>query len=111
MHVLFGTDGLMEKRTYLSTWKDIPSQNEVQSTVSPVSDMSTGEKYSATHYLLQSSWSDPSKNKLQYYFIYGQVSWIQFVSLINHTLNRMNNKVVLPVRAALRKSFFCLGLS
>jgi len=39
-HVLFGTDGLMEKKTYLSTWKDIPSQNEVQSTISGVSNMS-----------------------------------------------------------------------
>mgnify|MGYP001797760445 CR=1 FL=1 len=53
---------------------------------------------------------DTSKNKLQYYFIYGEVSWIQFVSLINHTHNGMNAKVVLPVRAALRKSFFCLRL-
>lgn len=42
MNVLFGTDGLMERKTYLSTWKDIPAQNEVQSTVSGVSDMTTG---------------------------------------------------------------------
>lgn len=42
MHVLFASDGLMEKKTYLSTWKDIPSQNEAQSTLSSVTNMSTG---------------------------------------------------------------------
>ncbi|XP_071530361.1 AP-1 complex subunit beta-1 isoform X2 [Panulirus ornatus] len=30
MHVFFCEDGAMDKRVFLSTWKDIPSQNEVQ---------------------------------------------------------------------------------
>ena len=30
LHVLFVDDGEMEKRTFLATWKDIPSTNEVQ---------------------------------------------------------------------------------
>ncbi|CAL4113881.1 unnamed protein product, partial [Meganyctiphanes norvegica] len=30
MHVFFTEDGAMDKRIFLSTWKDIPSQNEVQ---------------------------------------------------------------------------------
>ncbi|XP_050695182.1 AP-1 complex subunit beta-1-like [Eriocheir sinensis] len=30
MHIFFTEDGAMEKRVFLSTWKDIPSQNEVQ---------------------------------------------------------------------------------
>ena len=36
MQVLFADDGLMERKVYLSTWKDIPSTNEVQSTVSGI---------------------------------------------------------------------------
>lgn len=36
MHVLFAEDGEMEKRVFLATWKDIPAQNEVQSTVNNV---------------------------------------------------------------------------
>ena len=36
MHVLFSEDGEMEKRVFLATWKDIPAQNEVQSTVTNV---------------------------------------------------------------------------
>ncbi|XP_053643016.1 AP-1 complex subunit beta-1 isoform X2 [Cherax quadricarinatus] len=30
MHIFFCEDGAMDKRVFLSTWKDIPSQNEVQ---------------------------------------------------------------------------------
>ncbi|KAK4318904.1 hypothetical protein Pmani_010117 [Petrolisthes manimaculis] len=30
MHIFFTEDGAMEKRVFLATWKDIPSQNEVQ---------------------------------------------------------------------------------
>lgn len=30
MHIFFTEDGAMDKRVFLSTWKDIPSQNEVQ---------------------------------------------------------------------------------
>jgi len=36
MHVLFTEDGEMEKRVFLATWKDIPAQNEVQSTITNV---------------------------------------------------------------------------
>lgn len=36
MHVLFSDDGEMEKRVFLATWKDIPAQNEVQSTITNV---------------------------------------------------------------------------
>lgn len=36
MHVLFAEDGEMEKRVFLATWKDIPAQNEVQSSVTNV---------------------------------------------------------------------------
>ena len=41
MQALFAEDGLMEKKVYLSTWKDIPSTNEIQSTVSNI-NMSAG---------------------------------------------------------------------
>lgn len=30
MHVYFVEDGQMDKRVFLSTWKEIPTQNEVQ---------------------------------------------------------------------------------
>ena len=30
IHIFFCEDGAMDKRIFLSTWKDIPSQNEVQ---------------------------------------------------------------------------------
>lgn len=33
MHVFFVEDGQMDKRLFLSTWKDIPAQNEVQHTI------------------------------------------------------------------------------
>ncbi|XP_065222686.1 AP-1 complex subunit beta-1 isoform X1 [Planococcus citri] len=33
MHVFFMEDGEMDKRLFLNTWKDIPSQNEVQYTI------------------------------------------------------------------------------
>ncbi|KAK6636585.1 AP-1 complex subunit beta-1 [Polyplax serrata] len=36
MNVFFVEDGEMDKRVFLSTWKDIPSQNEVQYTLSNV---------------------------------------------------------------------------
>ncbi|XP_059165905.1 AP-1 complex subunit beta-1-like isoform X2 [Physella acuta] len=33
MHVLFTEEGEMDKKDFLSSWKEIPSQNEVQSTI------------------------------------------------------------------------------
>ena len=36
MHILFVEDGKMEKRVFLATWKDIPSQNEVQHQISNI---------------------------------------------------------------------------
>ena len=33
MHVFFTGDGQMEKKVFLATWRDIPSQNEVQYTL------------------------------------------------------------------------------
>ncbi|XP_067930171.1 AP-1 complex subunit beta-1-like [Watersipora subatra] len=36
MQCLFADDGLMEKKAYLTTWKDIPASNEVQSSVSGI---------------------------------------------------------------------------
>ena len=33
MHVFFTEEGNMEKKVYLATWKDIPSQNEVKFTL------------------------------------------------------------------------------
>lgn len=36
MHVFFTEDGQMDKRLFLSTWKEIPAQNEVQYTISNV---------------------------------------------------------------------------
>ncbi|RWS31302.1 AP-1 complex subunit beta-1-like protein, partial [Leptotrombidium deliense] len=36
MHVLCTEDGAMDKRVFLATWKDIPSQNEVQYTIENV---------------------------------------------------------------------------
>ncbi|XP_037566831.1 AP-1 complex subunit beta-1-like [Dermacentor silvarum] len=33
LHVLFVEDGLMDKRVFLATWKDIPAQNELQFTL------------------------------------------------------------------------------
>lgn len=37
LHVLCTEDGLMDKRVFLTTWKDIPAQNEVQYTIENVS--------------------------------------------------------------------------
>ena len=36
MHVLFVEDGEMDKKEFLATWKEIPSTNEVQYTISNV---------------------------------------------------------------------------
>lgn len=36
MHVLFTEDGQLDKRVFLTTWKDIPAANEVQYTLSNV---------------------------------------------------------------------------
>lgn len=36
IHVFFAEDGNMEKKVFLATWKDIPSQNEVQFTLDNV---------------------------------------------------------------------------
>ncbi|KAF0302306.1 AP-2 complex subunit beta [Amphibalanus amphitrite] len=32
-HVFFGEDGMMDKRVFLATWKEIPAQNEMQFTI------------------------------------------------------------------------------
>ena len=37
IHIFFGDDGAMDKRVFLSTWKDIPSQNEVQYNIENIS--------------------------------------------------------------------------
>ena len=37
MNVFFAEDGQMDKRIFLSTWKDIPAANEVQYTINNVS--------------------------------------------------------------------------
>lgn len=37
IHVFFCEDGAMDKRIFLSTWKDIPSQNEVQFNIENIS--------------------------------------------------------------------------
>lgn len=42
MHVLSTEDGLMDKRVFLATWKDIPAQNEVQYTLDNV-NLTAGE--------------------------------------------------------------------
>uniref|UniRef100_A0A0B7BMQ3 Beta-adaptin appendage C-terminal subdomain domain-containing protein n=1 Tax=Arion vulgaris TaxID=1028688 RepID=A0A0B7BMQ3_9EUPU len=36
MHVLFTEEGEMDKKDFLSSWKEIPAQNEVQSTITNV---------------------------------------------------------------------------
>lgn len=36
LNVFFAEDGQMDKRIFLSTWKDIPAQNEVQYTINNV---------------------------------------------------------------------------
>ena len=36
LNVFFAEDGQMDKRVFLSTWKDIPAQNEVQYTINNV---------------------------------------------------------------------------
>ncbi|KAG8179105.1 hypothetical protein JTE90_005461 [Oedothorax gibbosus] len=36
LHVLCTEDGLMDKRIFLATWKDIPAQNEVQYTITDI---------------------------------------------------------------------------
>lgn len=36
LHVLFMEDGEMDKKIFLSTWKDIPAQNEMQYTINNV---------------------------------------------------------------------------
>lgn len=46
MHVLFVEDGEMEKRVFLATWKDIPAQNEVQTTIANVDH--SGGKFLST---------------------------------------------------------------
>lgn len=36
VHVLFAEDGLLEKKVYLSTWSEIPQQNEYQTSINGV---------------------------------------------------------------------------
>lgn len=45
MHMLFVDDGEMDKRVFLATWKDIPSSNEVQSTITNVAHNAGNVKY------------------------------------------------------------------
>ena len=45
LHVLFVEDGEMDKRVFLATWKDIPSQNEVQFTINNVQHNGGRYKY------------------------------------------------------------------
>lgn len=43
MNVFFVEDGQMDKRVFLTTWKDIPAENEVQFTLKNVI-CNTGKK-------------------------------------------------------------------
>ena len=43
MHVFFTEEGNMEKKVYLATWKDIPSQNEVKFTLENI-ECNAGKK-------------------------------------------------------------------
>lgn len=60
LHVLFVEDGEMDKRVFLATWKDIPSQNEVQFTINNVQH--NGGRY--INLLITSS--VPSQNEVQF---------------------------------------------
>ena len=51
LHVFFCEDGAMDKRIFLSTWKEIPSDNEVQFNIESV-QLSAGEFCSGRFYLL-----------------------------------------------------------
>lgn len=42
IHIFFTEDGAMDKRVFLSTWKDIPSQNEVQFNIENI-NLNAGE--------------------------------------------------------------------
>jgi len=42
IHIFFSEDGNMEKKTFLNTWKDIPSTNEIQFTIENVECTSDG---------------------------------------------------------------------
>ena len=42
IHIFFSEEGNMEKKTFLNTWKDIPSTNEIQYTIEGVECTSDG---------------------------------------------------------------------
>lgn len=42
MHILFGEDGQLDKRVFLTTWKEIPAANEVQYTINNISSTADG---------------------------------------------------------------------
>lgn len=44
LHVFCTEDGMMDKRIFLATWKDIPAQNEIQYTIDNIV-LSTGNEY------------------------------------------------------------------
>ena len=44
-HVLLSTDGKMDKKVFLATWKDIPAANEVTTSLTDIK-MSSGKLYS-----------------------------------------------------------------
>ena len=42
IHIFFSEEGNMEKKTFLNTWKDIPTANEIQYTIENVECTSDG---------------------------------------------------------------------
>lgn len=58
MNVFFVEDGQMDKRVFLTTWKDIPAENEVQFTLKNVL-CNTGEKWELKFFI----------SLLNYYFL------------------------------------------
>lgn len=59
LHVMFVEDGEMDKRVFLATWKDIPSQNEVQFTINNV-------QHNGGRYISLLIPSFPSQNEVQF---------------------------------------------
>lgn len=62
MHIFFTEDGAMEKRVFLSTWKDIPSQNEVQFNIDNI-NMNGGMWWSTSNLLCYSGCDCLPQNK------------------------------------------------
>ncbi|XP_063589958.1 AP-1 complex subunit beta-1-like isoform X1 [Penaeus indicus] len=67
IHIFFTEDGAMDKRVFLSTWKDIPSQNEVQFNIENINLNADGLSTTAAN--LQAAdtclYEDGISNKLQ----------------------------------------------